>query len=118
MKKKKIKIVKLELPIYRFDIYCCNDEFSKLQQYFKYKYKEKLTNDEDVGGLCWNLQNQNIILIWLNPEYPTDYLENLIHECVHAINYLKNNLNITSNDEFDAYGISYLTTYFKKQLEI
>lgn len=101
----------IELPEFDQTILFSNSDFSMLQEYITKQFKEQIENKSNNAALTFDFEDENIILIWIDSSVTKkDFLRLVIHESVHATNFIKKNTHIRANDEFDACITSFIVS--------
>ncbi|MBO5142847.1 MAG: hypothetical protein J6C46_07625 [Clostridia bacterium] len=101
----------ITLPEFDQVIWFSNCEFSILKKYIRNSFKEQISNETNNVALTFNFEYKNLILIWIDKDVcEKDFLRFLVHESVHAANFVKDNTCITANDEFDACITSFIVS--------
>lgn len=102
---------KIELPEFDQVIWFSNSDFSILQEYINRQLKEQIENESNNAALTFDFEDRNLILIWIDSSVnEKDFLRLVVHESVHASNFVKKNTHIRANDEFDACITSFIVS--------
>ena len=101
----------IELPEFDQTILFSNSDFSMLQEYITKQFKEQIENKSNNAALTFDFEDKNIILIWIDSFVnKKDFLRLVVHESVHATNFIKKNTHIRANDEFDTCITSFIVS--------
>lgn len=102
---------KIELPEFDQVVWLSNSDFSVLQEYIEKHFNEQIENESNSLALTFDFEDRNVILIWIDiSANEKDFLRLLVHEAVHATNFIKKNAHIRANDEFDACITSFIVS--------
>ena len=105
--------IKSKIELTEFDqvIWFSNSDFSMLQEYIEKHFSEQIENESNNAALTFDFEDKNIILIWIDSSVnEKDFLRLVVHESVHATNFIKKNTHIRANDEFDACITSFIVS--------
>ena len=107
---------KLEFPMFDQTIYLSLFDVTKFNIFKKFIKKEFNVSIENVNkaACCYNLDGNNILILIHDKTPLKDIFRLIVHESVHVVNFIKENTEITANDEFDACMISFIVDFFSK----